>query len=410
MKGSFFDKIRQYNFFRVVKFITESAVFAIFLSLILFGVETFNNMKESSELSQSMQGLSQNLLSIQNSLSTRYLGEFPNFLPNINQLYKDASAGDSIVVFEDVLFYGMISGPKEFYEASLKLFDLAANGSPVLISYYIPEGIAFNFMLQEMLLSPEYYKNYRNTLKLFHKRRALYKQRRRVVIDSCVNNSMTKFETDKQLTLLLDDCFGDIVDKAVLSKQKERMLAKPQQQVDGDGDMSAQRDDGEQIRLMYLEKYFAKTRDANPSAFTELVSKYRTPTVRAELADAPTRIQKETEEMCQKMDSIRLECLGNENEPVTNIKFSDFKKMFIGMTNVMVEMYRRYPSIKLVPIDDFISIRCWFVSGKAESGQAIMAFPSRYSSSEIGFFTTDETTKNYIRTMQRGILVNYTND
>ena len=99
--------------------------------------------------------------------------------------------------------------------------------------------------------------------------------------------------------------------------------------------------------------------------------------------------------------------LGKENAPIDNIKYADFMNMFQDMTEVMQHTYARYPSITLVPIDDFLSVRSWLVCGKHKGNQAIMAFPSRYSSSEIGFYTTDESTKDYIKTMQRGILINY---
>jgi hypothetical protein len=74
---------------------------------------------------------------------------------------------------------------------------------------------------------------------------------------------------------------------------------------------------------------------------------------------------------------------------------------------VMEQTYKNYPSITLVPIDDFLSIRGWLITRRKGESRAIMAFPSRYSSSEIGFYTTDESTTDYIKTMQQGILVNY---
>ena len=70
-------------------------------------------------------------------------------------------------------------------------------------------------------------------------------------------------------------------------------------------------------------------------------------------------------------------------------------------------MYSKYETIKLIPIDDFLSVRGWLVCSPKNGDKAIIAFPSRYSSSEIGFYTTDESTSEYIRTMQKGILINY---
>lgn len=399
MKLKIIEKLRSNKFMHVAKIVAESATFALVVSLILFAVEMFNNMQESKQLSQ-------NLLEIQNSLSTKYLGKFPDFMPDINRLYGDASAGDSIVILEDVLFYGINSAPKDFYEANLKLFDLAASGSPVMISYYIPDGMAFNFMLQEMLLTQEHYKNYRDTLMVFYQRNHMYKTERNAIIDSCANAHVSKAETDRILTELVDKCFGDIIDKQVLEQQKNRMLRKTPEEMAENNSLPS-RSDNEIIRAILLEKYFAKSREENRNAFRTMVEKYRQPTMRINVNESTTRIQMEAQEMCWLMDSIRIKYLGSDGAPVDNIKFIDFKQMFTEMTQVMEDMYHRYPSITLVPIDEFISVRSWLVDSRTGDSKAIMAFPSRYSSSEIGFYTTDETTKDYIKTMQRGILINY---
>lgn len=402
MKLKFIEKLRSNKFMHVMKIVAESATFALVVSLVLFAIQMFNNMQESKQLSQ-------NLLEIQNSLSTKYLGKFPDFMPDINRLYGDAKAGDSIVILEDVLFYGINSAPIDFYEANLKLFDLAANGSPVMISYYIPDGMAFNFMLQEMLLTQEHYKNYRDTLMLFYQRNHMYKTERKAIIDSCANARVSKAETDRILTTLVDKCFEGIIDKQVLEKQKKRMIAKTPEEM-AETQSLPSRSDNEIIRTILLEKYFAKSRDENPKAFQAMVAKYRRPTMRINVNESTTRIQMETQEMCLKMDSIRIKFLGADNKPVDNIRYKDFKQMFSEMTEVMEETYHRYPSITLVPLDEFISVRSWLVDSREGGSRAIMAFPSRYSSSEIGFYTADETTRDYIKTMQKGIIINYLKD
>lgn len=401
MKLKFIEKLRSNKFMHVAKIVAESATFALCVSLVLFAIEMFNSMQESKQLSQ-------NLLEIQHSLSTKYLGKFPDFMPDINRLYGDATAGDSIVILEDVLFYGINSAPIDFYEASLKLFDLAANGSPVMISYYIPDGIAFNFMLQESLLSQKQYKNYRDTLMLFYQRSHLYKREKMVVIDSCVANNFKRTETDREIASHLDKYFGDIFEKADIEKQKERMIAQePSRLTENDGNSIASRSDNARARALLIEKFFEKTKKEDLKSFQSMVAMYRRPTMIAKVNESSTRIQLETQSMCLKMDSIRIKYLGADGTSVDNIKFIDFKQMFTEMTQVMEDTYHRYPSITLVPIDEFISVRSWLVDSRAGDSKAIMAFPSRYSSSEIGFYTSDETTRDYIKTMQRGILINY---
>ncbi|MBO7457848.1 MAG: hypothetical protein J6T80_01160 [Paludibacteraceae bacterium] len=383
MKKDFWDNFQSHKVVRIFKIISESAVFALLLSLILFGVEMFNEMEDSREMTK-------NLLEIQNSLSTRYLGEFPNFVPDINQLYSEAKAGDSIVVLEDVLFYGITSAPGEFYEATTKLLDLAAAGSHVMIAYYRPHGLAYDFMMQEWLLSQEQYNHFRDTMTLFERRQHAYKEEMRALMDSCRTNEVNKTETRRLMRALMDKSFGDVI-----GKQRD---GKP---------VIAYSSDNEQVKAMFLERYFAKTREEDRAAFKAMIAKYRYPTTRALPTDISTRTELETAEMCHQMDSVRIQYLGREGASIDKPTYADFVNMFADMTQVMERTFQRYPSIQLVAIDDFLSVRSWLVCSKKNEGKAIMAFPSRYASSEIGFFTTDASTREYIKTMERGILVNF---
>lgn len=400
--SEFWKKMKASKMMHFFKIISESATFALFLSIIFFGWEMFDNMRES-------QSLTENLRTIQSSLSTRYLGKFPDFLPDINNLYSNAMAGDSIMIMEDVLFYGVTSAPKEFYEASGKLLDLADQGSPVLISYYKPGGLTYNLTIQEWLLSPECYKHYKDTMQLFRLRNQMFRQHKKMLIDSCARQKMPKEETDRLILHLSKQYFQDIIDTEGLERQEEYILA---QTLNIDSTMTEQenrkrKDDYALVRDKLLERYFSMTRDADTKAFMAMVNKYRQPTMDVVEDKAASRREIETLKMCQKMDSVRVKYLGKEDAPIDNLTYADFVNMYQEMTEVMQQTYAKYPSITLVPIDDFLSVRSWLICDKNGDSQAIMAFPSRYSSSEIGFYTTDESTRDYIKTMQRGILINY---
>lgn len=386
------NKFKEKKFVRILKIITESAPFALLLSIILFGVEEFINMKESKELTN-------NLMNIQSSLSTRYLGEFPNFLRAITDLYSEVEQGDSIVVMEDVLYYGIHSDPEQFYESNRKLLDLAADGTPVMIAYYAPNSLAFNMMVNEWLLSPEYYKQYRDTLDLFHKRSIMFKTKKKALIDSCFAINMTKDETDKKIGLLMEDCFGDIFEPQDMAKQKERS-SKMQQ---GEG---TARDDNEMARNILQERYFVKTRDADRAAFARKIDNFRQSVAVFVKSSGTTRTQVEVQQMCSKLDAVRMKYLGKDT-PLDSITYADIKNVYVEMAQVMEETYQRYPSITLVPVREFLSVRSWLVCSDKNGSKAIMAFPSRYDSSEIGFYSTDETTKDYVLTMRQGILTNY---
>ena len=99
-------------------------------------------MQESKEMTD-------NLVQIQNSLTTKYLGIFPNYLPAINKLYANASPGDSIIIFEDVLYYGIKSKPEEFKSFNLHLLNLRNSGSNIVVAYYNPKSMVFHKMIQE---------------------------------------------------------------------------------------------------------------------------------------------------------------------------------------------------------------------------------------------------------------------
>lgn len=410
--SEFWKKMKASKTMHFFKIVSESATFALFLSIIFFGWEMFDNMQESKEMTDNLNAISTNLVDVQNSLSTRYLGEFPDFLPDIKNLYAQAQPGDSIVILEDVLFYGITSAPKEFYEASGRLLELADQGSPVMISYYKHNGLAYNMTVQEWLLSPECYKNYRDTMQLFRQRSQLYHDHKKVLIDSCARQKMPKEETDRLIVELLKQYFVDVVGQKAIDMQAERIVhpvMKPDN-MNPENVRSARKDDNAQVRDLLLERFFAKTRDADKKQFMTMVNKYRRPTVEVAVTKGASRREIETLKMCQKMDSIRVKYLGKEDAPINHLTYADFMKMYQEMTDVMQHTYEKYPSIKLVPIDDFLSVRSWLVCNKKGDSQAIMAFPSRYSSSEIGFYTTDESTRNYIKTMQRGILINYSKE
>ena len=402
MKIDFWNKFKEKKFVRIVKIITGSATFALFLSIIFFAWSMYNSMKDSKEMTD-------NLMHIQSSLSTRYLGEFPNFLPNINELYTGVTIEDSIVIMEDVLFYGITSDPEQFYNTNYKLLSLANNGVPVMIVYYKPNSMTYNMTINEWLLSPECYKAYRDTLALFGKRSMQYKERKKALIDSCYVNNISKEETDRKICILMETYFSDIIDKKYLDEQKKRKLGQfSDTKKNPESTSSSNRDDYEQVRSILLEKYFSKTRESDRESFRTSVINRRRPTMQSVTADATNRTQIEVQQMCKKMDDVRTKYLGKEDDPIDNITFADFKKMYTEMTMIMEETYCRYPTITLVPVDEFLSVRSWFVQSKRSGNKAIMAFPSRYSSSEIGFFTTDNTTTNYIISMKIGILANYT--
>ena len=108
------SKFKATKGYRIVKILMDSASFALFLSVAFFAYEMSEGKRETEEVVN-------NLMEIQNSLSTRYLGLFPEYISSINTLLEEAlehqktsKYQDSIIIFEDVLYYGIRSDAEGF--------------------------------------------------------------------------------------------------------------------------------------------------------------------------------------------------------------------------------------------------------------------------------------------------------
>lgn len=81
--------------------------------------------------------------------------------------------------------------------------------------------------------------------------------------------------------------------------------------------------------------------------------------------------------------------------------------MYIDMSRVIIGLYSNYPNIELLPLTESLMMSCWLTKiGKEE--RAIFAFPSKYSTDEIGFVSQDEAISRYIHKMLVGIKNNVT--
>ena len=59
-------------------------------------------------------------------------------------------------------------------------------------------------------------------------------------------------------------------------------------------------------------------------------------------------------------------------------------------------------NIELLPLKEDLMMCCWMRSYKGK-GRAIFAFPSKYSTDEIGFISQDKAFVRYINTMLKGV-------
>jgi hypothetical protein len=125
------EKIYNHWGFKIGKVILTSAPFALLLSIAFFWYEMYENDKETDKMLSEMK-------TIEQSLSTRHIGIFPDYLDEINLLLSETPLNDTskIIIFEDVLFYGAFYNGNAFKDMILQLSKLANDGKKIVIAYY----------------------------------------------------------------------------------------------------------------------------------------------------------------------------------------------------------------------------------------------------------------------------------
>lgn len=317
-------KMKASKAMRFFKIISESATFALFLSIIFFAYEMIENMQESKEMTD-------NLVQIQNSLTTKYLGIFPNYLPAINDLYANAKQGDSIIIFEDVLYYGIKSKPDEFKSFNRHLLNLRNSGSNIIVAYYNPKSTVYHKMIQEGRF-PSYVKE--------------MQKERKYILDSLNAQQKTTYYDFMRIDSILS------------------------------------------------EKYFMLEKKNNPQKNKDEISAYLKP-IHADSNDKLiTRAEQDINEMCIRIDSIKIFYLRRDEDDIT---FADYKAMYKAMSEEVTQLYTKY-GFELIPLNDYLMMSCWLAGDKI-----IFAFPSKYNTDEIGFSSQDPAFSKYVRTMLNGV-------
>ncbi len=376
-------KIDFKNGSNIIKRITQSATFALLLSIVFFAYQTSSGAKETKEVVE-------NLEKIQSSLSTRYLGLFPEYIGNINLLLNDAinhenntELRDSIIIFEDVLYYGIRSDAKGFREMMENLLTLTDNGCHVTIAYYNVDGFPFKQMIRDKLLSKEHQNQYRDDMSNYHTKMLHFKREL-----SSIDPNLSHHEYDK-------------VAKQLVNKHFDNYFANYKE-----GDESMQYffkhvDNRQRIDSIVTQHYYELTREESPQQFASgIKGMLNTLPQEMESNDAITlRVNK----LCTNLDSITTHYL---NKPLNDISYSDYYNMYKDVTLTIHDVLKRQPNIELIPLNESIMMCCWMSTMDGESN-AIFAFPSKYSTDEIGFTSRDDAIVRYIHTMLNGIKDNH---
>ncbi len=143
------EKIKNSKIVTVGRVLLNSAPFALLLSMVLFWVEMYQSDKEGEEMISELKMIEQ-------SLSTRFIGIFPDYLAQINEILETTKDGEPIVIFEDVLYYGLFYNPSEFKKMITNIVDLSNSGHKVTIAYYGVNTRMFKEVVQESRIDKQY--------------------------------------------------------------------------------------------------------------------------------------------------------------------------------------------------------------------------------------------------------------
>ena len=326
----------------------KSAAVGLLFAVICFVYDVYHDSEQDKQLDQSIEKLA----SIEQSLSTRYLGIFPEYISEIEELFNNLDPADTIVIFEDVLYYGIKSRPKEFCELNNKLFEHALNGGSITIAYYD---------IAKAEHTPAW-------INIFHK----------MIMESRI-----------------DSKYHAVINE---SRTKEIMMRREEGRIMDRNELNI-------LDSTLCETYFCATRDDDFQKFKKDVDAYLSKTLVNNERQNPTGAEKISHKMCVEIDSIKQYYLGNGKETV-DIHFSDYEEMYRQMSEIILKYYTKY-GIDMVPLDEYLTMSCWMVrKGNRKGVETVLAFPSKYSTDEIGFYSQDEAFSRYIGTMLEGVRQN----
>ena len=365
--------------FYKLRLILDSATFALLLSVFFFLYEMNRSAREKEEVVEE-------LIGIKNNLTTRYLGLFPEYIDNINSLLKESvehsnnsEERDSVIIFQDVLYYGIRSDAEGFRQMISNILQLADNDCHITIAYYNPEGRPFKNMIRDELISIDYQKKYISDMDDYRKRITKYRREMRNLPEN-----LTFEEFDENVTRLINDNFDNYFDQIAVDELDKKTIID---------NLRSYR----YVDSIISEQYYDSTRLADKNRFEENVESHR---VKSSLyKNASDDVSVKTNNLLKKLDEVRLYYLDKNYD---DIVYSDFCNMYKEMSNTISDFFAQNENIELIPLNENMMMSCWLSDINGDE-KAIFAFPSKYSTDEIGFISQDASFANYIRTMLKGI-------
>ncbi|MDR0939290.1 MAG: hypothetical protein LBN29_08065 [Mediterranea sp.] len=283
------DKLKKSKVLGVGKFLLTSAPFALLLSIAFFWFEMYKNDKESDQMISELRQIEQ-------SLSTRNIGIFPDYLEEINTLFDGAlnttgnkADADTIVIFEDVLFYGAFYNGKAFKEMVLKLTELSSKGVKIVIAFYENRG-----------RSP-----------------AKTRMFREVVQESWMQQS----------------------DLMLMAQERTQELERLREE----GRRQRGVNNYQLVDSTLSEKYFARYRDNNRDEFEKRIKKILVP------------LYNDDRRVFQTIDQIKRDALG---KPTKELRFHDFYTAYHQITETL-RLYYEQINVDLIPLTSYLTMSCW---------------------------------------------------
>lgn len=365
--------------FYKLRLILDSATFALLLSVFFFLYEMNRSAREKEEVVEE-------LIGIKNNLTTRYLGLFPEYIDNINSLLKESvehsnnsEERDSVIIFQDVLYYGIRSDAEGFRQMISNILQLADNDCHITIAYYNPEGRPFKNMIRDELISIDYQKKYISDMDDYRKRITKYRREMRNLPEN-----LTFEEFDENVTRLINDNFDNYFDQIAVDELDKKKIID---------NLRSYR----YVDSIISEQYYDSTRLADKNRFEENVESHR---VKSSLyKNTSDDVSVKTNNLLKKLDEVRLYYLDKNYD---DIVYSDFCNMYKEMSNTISDFFAQNENIELIPLNENMMMSCWLSDINGDE-KAIFAFPSKYSTDEMGFISQDASFANYIRTMLKGI-------
>lgn len=361
-----------------LKTLVNSATFALLISIALFVYEMSNSTKETERIVD-------NLVVIQNSLSTRYLGLFPEYIDNINELLDGAvkhqcksDERDSVIIFEDVVYYGIRSDALGFRKMLENLLTLSNAGCHVTVAYYDVEGVPFKHMIRDKLISLEYQREFQGEIFLYKDKKQQLKKE-----VGLLDRNLSRSDFTAKVDSLMDELFGG----TLLMKLYDGSPMAFRGIDDEDGFVDS----------LFSQYYYELTRSSKADAIYKNIDGMLKPLPQNE--DNDHWIDKRINQLCMELDSVKRYYMEKPHKRVT---YADFLNMYKEISVMICNVFAEQPNMELVPLNENLMMCCWMtIIGKEK--RAIIAFPSKYSTDEIGFISQDAAIAKYVQTMLKGV-------